>query len=115
MTEGFEARRQFVRSYDSRKTSDKLSAYAAIVINISDRGRAKALEHRDGILRIFFEANKYESPFVKFRHGRKRLQSTNWCKRARWTVACQMEAARFLDTIAGLPGMPGQANDAMSA
>ena len=77
-------------------------------------GRAKALEHRDGILRIFFEANKYESPFVKFRHGRKRLQSTNWCKRARWTVACQMVAARFLDTIAGLPGMPGQAN-AMSA
>ena len=48
---GFEAWHLIVRRYDQRNTSDKSSAYAALISNITGRDRAKDVEHFDDILR----------------------------------------------------------------
>ena len=42
-----------VRRCDQRNTSDRSSAYAALISNISERDRAKDVEQYDGILRNF--------------------------------------------------------------
>ena len=50
-----------VRRYDQRNTSDRSSAYAALISNISERDSAKDVEQFDDILRNFInETNKYE-------------------------------------------------------
>ena len=59
---GFEAWRAIVRRYDQRNMSDNKSAHAALISNISERGRAKDLEQFDDILRTFMNVtNKYEN------------------------------------------------------
>ena len=53
-----------VRRYDQRSTSDRSSAYAALISNISGRDRAEDVEQFDDILRNFIdETNKYEGRF----------------------------------------------------
>ena len=42
---GFEAWHLTVRRYDQRNTSDRSSSYAALISNISERDRAKDVEH----------------------------------------------------------------------
>ena len=42
-----------VRSYNQRNTSDRSSAYAALISNISERDRAKDVEQFDDILGNF--------------------------------------------------------------
>ena len=66
--EDFEAWRLIVRRYGQRDTSDRSSAYASLVSNISERDRAKDVEQFDDILRNFIkETNKYEGRFGKIR------------------------------------------------
>ena len=61
---GFEAWHAIVRRYDQRNMSDKNSAYAALISNISERGRAKDLEQFDDIFRtILCNTNKFENRF----------------------------------------------------
>ena len=61
---GFEAWYAIVRRYDQRNMSDKNSAYAVLISNISEKDRAKDVEQFDDILRTFiFEMNKFESRF----------------------------------------------------
>ena len=50
---GFEAWHAIVRRYDQRNMSDKKSAYAALLRNISEKDRAKDVEQFDDILRTF--------------------------------------------------------------
>ena len=62
----FKAWDMVVKRYDQRNTSDRSSAYAALISNISERDRAKDVEKLDDILRNFInEANKYEGRFGK--------------------------------------------------
>ena len=71
---GFEALHLIVRRYDQRNTSDKNSAYAALISNISDRDRAKDVEHLDDILRtLIIDVNKFENRFGKIRDEAKTL------------------------------------------
>ena len=50
-----------MRRYDQRNMSDKRSAYAALISNISERDRAKDVEQFDDILRTFInETHKFE-------------------------------------------------------
>ena len=71
---GFEAWHAIVRRYDQRNMSDKSSAYAALVSNISEKDRAKDVEQFDDILRTFtHEMNKFESRFGKIREEEKTL------------------------------------------
>ena len=63
---GFEAWRAIVRTYDQRNMSDKNSAYAALISNISERERerererTKDVEHFDDILRTLInDTNKF--------------------------------------------------------
>ena len=42
-----------VRRHDQRNTSDRSSAYAALISNIRERHRAKDVEQFDDILRNF--------------------------------------------------------------
>ena len=44
---GFEAWHLIVRRYDQRNTSDRSSAYAALISNITERDRAKDVEQFD--------------------------------------------------------------------
>ena len=54
--------------------SDKSSAYAALISNISEKDRAKDVEQFDDILRMFTnEMNKFESRFGKIRDEEKML------------------------------------------
>ena len=46
---GFEAWQAIVRIYDQRNMSGKNSAFAALIINISERDRAKDVEQFDDI------------------------------------------------------------------
>ena len=63
-----------VRRYDQRSTSDRSSAYAALISNISERDRAEDVEQFDDILRNFIdETNKYEGRFGKLRDEEKVL------------------------------------------
>ena len=50
---GFEAWHAIVRRYDQRNVSDKSSAYAALISNISEKDRAKDVEQFDHILEDF--------------------------------------------------------------
>ena len=50
---GLEAWRVIVRRYDRRNMSDKKSAYAALISNISEKDRAKDVEQFDDVLRTF--------------------------------------------------------------
>ena len=71
---GFEAWHAIVRRYDQRNMSDKSSAYAALISNISEKDRAKDVEQFDDILRTFTnEMNKFESRFGKIRDEEKML------------------------------------------
>ena len=57
-----------MRRYDQSNTSDKNSAYAALISNISEKDRARDVEQFDDILRTFTnEMNKFEGRFVKIR------------------------------------------------
>ena len=70
---GFEAWHAIVRRYDQRNMSDKSSAYAALISNISEKDRAKDVEQFD-ILRTFTnEMNNFESRFGKIRDKEKML------------------------------------------
>ena len=65
---GFEAWDMIVRRYDQRNTSDRSSAYAALINNGSERDRAKDVEQFDDILRnLINTTNKYEGRFGKIR------------------------------------------------
>ena len=70
---GLEAWHLIARSYDRRNnTSNRSSAYAALISNISERDRAKHVEQIDDILRNFTnETNKYEGRFGKIRDEEK--------------------------------------------
>ena len=71
---GFEAWHAVVRRYDQRNMSDKNSAYAALISNITERDRAKDVEHFDDILRTFInEMNKFENRFGKIRDEEEML------------------------------------------
>ena len=71
---GFEAWHLIVRRYDQRNTSDKSSAYAALISNITERDRAKDVEQFDDILRTFTnEMTKFEHRFGKIRDEEKVL------------------------------------------
>ena len=64
------------RSYDQRHTSDRSSAYAALISNISERDRASDVEQFDDILRNFInETNKYEGRFWENSRRREDLGS----------------------------------------
>ena len=53
-----------VRRCDQRNTSDRSSAYAALISNISERDRAKEVEQFDDIFRnLINETNKHEGTF----------------------------------------------------
>ena len=72
---GFEAWRAIVSRYDQRNMSDKKSAYAALMSNISERDRAKDVEQFDDILRTFInEMHKFENRFGKIRDEEKMLE-----------------------------------------
>ena len=61
-----------VRRYDQRNMSDKKSAYAALISNISKKDRAKDVEQFDEILRTFInEMNKFENRFGAIRDEEK--------------------------------------------
>ena len=62
---GFEAWHAIVRRYDQRNMSDRNSAYAALISNISEKDRAKDVEQFDDILFIN-ETNMFENRFGKF-------------------------------------------------
>ena len=71
---GFETWHAIVRRFDQRNTSDKNSAYAALISNISERDRAKDVEHFDDILRsIINDTNKFENRFGTIRDEEKML------------------------------------------
>ena len=61
-----------VRRYYERNTSERSSAYAALINNISERDRAKDVEQFDDILRNFInETNRCEGRFGKIRNEEK--------------------------------------------
>ena len=71
---GFEAWHLIVRRCDQRKTSDRSSAYEALISNNSERDRAKDVEQFDDIFMNFInETNKYEGRFGKIRDEDKIL------------------------------------------
>ena len=64
--------RKEIRS--DRNMSDKISAYAALVSNISERDISKDVEQFDDILRTFInETNKFENRFGTIRNEEKML------------------------------------------
>ena len=71
---GFQAWHLIVRRYDQRNTSDRSSANAALISNITERDRAKDVEQFDDILRTFTnEMTKFENRFGKIRDEEKVL------------------------------------------
>ena len=63
-----------VRRYDQRNTSDKNSAYAALISNFSEKERSKDVEPFNDILRTFInKMNKFESRFGAIRDEEKML------------------------------------------
>ena len=63
-----------MRRYDQRNMSDKNSAYAALISNISEKDRAKDVEQFHDILRTFTnEMNKFENRCGKFRDDENML------------------------------------------
>ena len=55
---GFDAWHALVPRYDQRNVSDKNSAYAALISNISEKDRAKDVEQFDDILRTVHERDE---------------------------------------------------------
>ena len=71
---GFEAWHAIVLRHDQRNMSDKSSAYAALISNISEKDRARGVEQLDDILGTFTnEMNKFENRFGKIRDEEKML------------------------------------------
>ena len=71
---GFEAWHLIVRRYDQSNTSDRSSACAALISNISERDRAKDVEQFDDILRDSInETKKYEGRFWENPRRSRRL------------------------------------------
>ena len=71
---GCEAWHATMRRYDQRNMTDKNSACAALISNISEKDRAKDVEQFDDILRTFTnEMNKFENRFGKIRDEEKVL------------------------------------------
>ena len=71
---GFEAWHATEGRYYQRNMSDKSSAYAALISNISEKDRAMDVEQFDDILRTFTnEMNKFENRFGKIRDEEKVL------------------------------------------
>ena len=71
---GFEVWHMIVRRYDQSNTSDRSSASAALISNISERGRATNGEQLDDILRNFIvETNMHEGGYAKIRDEEKIL------------------------------------------
>ena len=71
---GFEVWHAIVRRYDQRNTSDKKSACAALITNISDKDIVKDVEQLDDILRTFSnDTNKFENRFGKIKDEEKML------------------------------------------
>ena len=75
---GFEAWHLIVRRCDQRKTSDRSSAYEALISNNSERDRAKDVEQFDDIFMDMDFINetsksKYEGRFGKIRDEDKIL------------------------------------------
>ena len=69
---GLEAWHAMVRRYDQRNMSEKNSAYAVLISNISEKDRAKDVEQFDDILKTFInEMNKFESRFGGIRDEEK--------------------------------------------
>ena len=63
-----------MRRYDQRNMTDKNSAYAALLSNISERDRAHDVEQLDDILRTFVnDMNKLEKRFGTIRDEGKML------------------------------------------
>ena len=63
-----------MRRYDQRNTSDKNSAYAALISNITEKDRAQDVEQFDDILRTLInDMNKFENRFGKIRDEEKML------------------------------------------
>ena len=70
----FEAWHLIVRRYDQSNTSDRSSAYAALISNISEKDRAKDVEQFDNILRTFTnEMTYFGNRFGKIRDEEKVL------------------------------------------
>ena len=71
---GFEAWHMIVRRYDKRNTSEKSSANASLVSNISEKDRARDVEKFDDILRAFKnEMTKFENRFGRIQDEEKVL------------------------------------------
>ena len=71
---GFEAWHLIVRRYDQRNTSDRSSAYAALISNITEKDRAKDVQQFDDVLRTFKkEMTKFENRLGKIRDEEKVL------------------------------------------
>ena len=63
-----------MRRYDQRNMSEKNSAYAALISNISEKDRATNVEQFDDILRTFFnDTNRFENRFGMTRDEEKVL------------------------------------------
>ena len=73
---GFEAWHLIVRKFDQRSTSDRSSAYAALISKLSDRDRAKDAEQFDDIL-LINETNKYGGRLGNIRDEEKILAVKN--------------------------------------
>ena len=76
-TERIEAWHLIVRRYDQRNTSDRSSAYAALISKITERDRAKDVEHFDDILRTF------KNEMTKLRTDSVRSGMRRMCSRSR--------------------------------
>ena len=71
---GLETWQAIVRRYDQRNMSDKKTAYAALISNISEKDRARDMEQFDDTLRTFAnEMNKFENRFGKIWDEEKML------------------------------------------
>ena len=67
-----------VRRYDQRNTTERSSAYAVLISNISQRDLAKDVEQFYDILRnCINETNKYEGMFGKIRVEEETLTEKN--------------------------------------
>ena len=63
-----------VRRYDERNTSDRSSACAAVISNISERDRAIDVEQFEDIMKNIINETKYEGRFGKIRGEEKTVK-----------------------------------------
>ena len=95
-----------MRRYNQRNRSDKNSAYAALISNISEKDRAKDVEQFDDIVRTFTnEMNKFENRFGKIGDEEKMLAVKKLMPesllnyRFRWTTMSHSELIVALENI----------------